>query len=954
MGEKTMRRRSFLVFLTVFYVLFTSIGGIQGNASSGTTVRGIINQNTIWTVASSPYSLSGDIQIANGVKLTVEPGVTIEGNNFRIRDFGEFEAVGNPDSKIIFNNVNIEPGAGDYSKRFLIHIEKAVINQGSLYRPTGGAIYGSLILKDTRLSNLSDFLYLWYPKSDVYIEQNVFINSGGISVGTSDNVTVHIFNNVFYNYKNFAIENWASYAPSETIVSYNSFINPKDSTGYALVLPASYSNSKMTAANNYWGTTDEALIEKMIFDKNDDLSSGAYVGFKPFLLDPDPNSPDITAPNTPSVNEVTDKSTSVTGTAEAGSTITVKAGTSVVGTAVTQDDGIFSVPIDLQKAETTLSLTATDHSGNVSEVKEVTVNDATAPTVQTVNEVTDKSTRVTGTAEAGSTITVKAGTSLVGTAVTQDDGTFSIPINLQRAGTTLSVTANDHVGNVSEAKEVIVRDVTQPTFPIVNSIDENSTYIYGYAEAGATVTAVVNGVEIGSAVVNSNGFYQFYIDQQNAYTEILITAVDLSGNVSEPTRVIVKDVTAPVKPEVNEVTDKETSVTGQAEAGSKVEVKVNDSVIGSGTAGEDGQYKVTISAQKAGTEFVIIATDKAGNVSEITTTVVKDVTAPVKPKVNEVTDKDTSVTGQAEAGSKVEVKVNDSVIGSGTAGEDGQYKVTISTQKAGTELVINATDKAGNVSDAATIKVIDKTAPSVLTVNTVSDKTKEVTGKTEAGATVSILTGTKIYVAIADTNGNFKVIIPAQKAGTKLIVSAKDAAGNVSMAKSITVIDKTAPGTPTVSTVSDLRKVVAGKAEVGAIVTVTIGTKKYIAKADSRGNYKVTIPVKKAGTMVIVTAKDAAGNVSAAKSVIVIDKTAPLAPKIKTTVKSTTKEVTGTAEAYATITIKVGKKVIGTAKTDSKGKFKVKIKVQKKKTVLSVTATDRGKNVSKAATVKVK
>ncbi|WP_420491405.1 Ig-like domain-containing protein, partial [Neobacillus drentensis] len=50
---------------------------------------------------------------------------------------------------------------------------------------------------------------------------------------------------------------------------------------------------------------------------------------------------------------------------------------------------------------------------------------------------------------------------------------------------------------------------------------------------------------------------------------------------------------------------------------------------------------------------------------------VRDVTAPERPAVKEVTDKDTSVMGQAEAGSKVEVKVNGSVIGTGRAGEDG-------------------------------------------------------------------------------------------------------------------------------------------------------------------------------------------------------------------------------------------------------------------------------------------
>ncbi|WP_235846655.1 Ig-like domain-containing protein, partial [Neobacillus drentensis] len=185
------------------------------------------------------------------------------------------------------------------------------------------------------------------------------------------------------------------------------------------------------------------------------------------------------------------------------------------------------------------------------------------------------------------------------------------------------------------------------------------------------------------------------IDAQKAGTELVIIATDKAGNVSESTTVVIRDVTAPEKPVVNEVTDKDTTVTGQAEAGSKVEVKVNGTVIGTGTAGEDGQYEVTMDVQRAGTELVIIATDKAGNVSETTTVVIRDVTAPEKPVVNEVTDKDTTVTGQAEAGSKVEVKVNGSVIGTGTAGEDGQYKVTIDVQKAGTELVIIATDKAG-------------------------------------------------------------------------------------------------------------------------------------------------------------------------------------------------------------------------------------------------------------------
>ncbi|MGF6953446.1 SpoIID/LytB domain protein [Neobacillus sp. B4I6] len=663
---------------------------------------------------------------------------------------------------------------------------------------------------------------------------------------------------------------------------------------------------------------------------------------------------DATAPSKPVVNEVTDKDTSVTGKAEAGSKVEVKVNSSIIGAQTVGEDGQYRVTIPVQKAGTELAVISTDKAGNVSEINTVLVKDITAPEMPVVNEVTDKDTTVTGEAEAGSKAEITVNGSVVGSGTAGEDGQYKVTIPSQKAGTEIAVAATDKAGNVSETTKVMVRDVTAPDKPAVNEVTDKDTTVTGQAEAGSKVEVSASGSVIGTEIAEGDGNFEVTISSQKAGTELVIVSMDKAGNVSETTKVMVRDVTAPDKPAVNEVTDKDTTVTGQAEAGAKVEVKANGLVISTGTAGDDGHYEVTIPVQQAGIELVIISTDKAGNVSEETAVLVKDATAPAKPVVSTVSDRDTTLSGVVEAGSKIEVKVNGSVIGTETAGQDGKYKVAIRVQKAGTVLVITATDTAGNQSEGTTIKVIDKTAPTVLTVNTVSDKSKEVTGKTEAVATVSILIGTKIYTVKAHTDGNFKVIIPAQKAGTKLIVTAKDAAGNVSVVKSITVIDKTSPVAPIVSTVSDLAKVVTGKAEAGAIVTVTTGTKKYIIKADAKGNYKVTISVQKAGTKVIVTAKDAAGNVSVAKSVIVIDKTAPLAPKIKTAVKSTTKEVTGTAEAYSTITIKVGKKVIGTVKADSKGNFKVKIKAQKTKTVLSVTATDKAKNVSKAATVKVK
>ncbi|WP_043931153.1 Ig-like domain-containing protein [Bacillus sp. EB01] len=712
-----MKQRSFLIIFTAFHVFFTCLVGIQGKASSGTSVSGIINQNTTWTAEGSPYFLAGDIQIANGVKLTIEPGTTIEGNNKRIRVFGDFEAVGNSESKIKFNNVDIEPGAGDYTKRFLIHIEYADINYGSLYRPGPGAIYGSLILRDSRLSNLSSYLYLWYPTNDVNIERNVFISSEGISVGTSDNVKVNILNNVFYNYKNFAVENWASYSNSETIVSYNSFLNRKDYTGYALVLPAGYSSSKMTAMNNYWGATNEAAIERMIFDKNDDLSSASYINFKPYLLSPDQNTPDIIPPNVPSVNEITDKSTSITGTSEPGSTITVKSETGVIGTTVTQDDMTFLVPINLQKAGTTLMVTATDYAGNVSEGKEVTVKDVTAPFIQTINEVTDKSTSVNGISEMGSTINVNAGTLPIGTALTHEDGSFTVPINLQKAGTTLTITASDNAGNVSDPKEVTVKDVT---FPIIEGVTNDSLYNRDVTIFFNEGTATLNGenYELGT-LIKDEGFYTLVV-------------TDETGN-----QTTVKFIIDKTPPHV---------------FGVENDVIYNNDVtplFGDGTATLNGLAYTSGTVVKDERTYTLVVTDPAGNKTTVRFTI--DKTAPVVSGVINNAYYNKEVTPVFNEGTAT---LNGATFASGqTVKEEGSYTLVV-------------TDKAGNKTTVQFI--IDKTAPVISGVATDGIYNEEVTPTFNEGTATlngsAFTSGTTIKM-----DGSYTLVV-TDKAGNKTTI----------------------------------------------------------------------------------------------------------------------------------------------------------------------------------------
>ncbi|TWE01641.1 hypothetical protein FB550_1056 [Neobacillus bataviensis] len=83
--------------------------------------------------------------------------------------------------------------------------------------------------------------------------------------------------------------------------------------------------------------------------------------------------------------------------------------------------------------------------------------------------------------------------------------------------------------------------------------------------------------------------------------------------------------------------------------------------------------------------------------------VIKDITAPVKPIVNKVTDNDIYVNGTTEANAQVEVKVGTSIVGSGVANASGTFRIEIPKQKSGTKVTINAKDLAGNTSTAQVV-----------------------------------------------------------------------------------------------------------------------------------------------------------------------------------------------------------------------------------------------------------
>ncbi|HDR8072568.1 TPA: carbohydrate binding domain-containing protein [Bacillus cereus] len=158
-------------------------------------------------------------------------------------------------------------------------------------------------------------------------------------------------------------------------------------------------------------------------------------------------------------------------------------------------------------------------------------------------------------------------------------------------------------------------------------------------------------------------------------------------------------------PKVNEVTDQDTKVSGTGEPGAKVSVVVDGKGIGSGTVDDQGNFNVRINKQSAGKEVTVTVMGVVGNTSEPAKIIVKDTVAPDAPKVNDVTDQDTKVTGKGEKGSKVSVVVDGKEIGSGTVDDQGNFTVDIPKQSGEKEVVVTLTDATGNVSQPTNTKV---------------------------------------------------------------------------------------------------------------------------------------------------------------------------------------------------------------------------------------------------------
>ncbi|WP_079393687.1 Ig-like domain-containing protein, partial [Pseudomonas aeruginosa] len=524
---------------------------------------------------------------------------------------------------------------------------------------------------------------------------------------------------------------------------------------------------------------------------------------------------------------------------------------------------------------------------------------------------------LSGTAEAGVTIVITDGNgNPIGQTSADANGNWSFTPGSQLPdGTVVNVVARDAAGNSSPATSITV-DGVAPNAPVVEP--SNGSELSGTAEPGSSVTLTDgNGNPIGQTTADANGNWSFTPSTPLPDgTVVNVVARDAAGNSSPPASVTV-DAVAPATPTVDPSNG--TTLSGTAEPGSSVTLTDgNGNPIGQVTADGSGNWTYTPSTPIAnGTVVNVVAQDAAGN-SSPGASVTVDSQAPAAPVLNP--SNGTTLSGTAEPGATVTLTDgNGNPIGQVTADGSGNWSFTPGTPLAnGTVVNATASDPTGNTSAPASTTV-DSVAPAAPVVNPSNGTT--ISGTAEAGAKV-ILTdgsGNPIGETTADGSGNWTFTPGTPLAnGTVVNAVAQDPAGNTGPQGSTTV-DAVAPNTPVVNPSNG--NLLNGTAEPGSTVTLTDGNGNPIGQttADGSGNWSFTpgsqLPN---GTVVNVTASDAAGNTSP-PATTTVDSSLPSIPQVD---PSNGSVISGTADAGNTIIITDGNgNPIGQVTADGSGNW---------------------------------
>ena len=631
----------------------------------------------------------------------------------------------------------------------------------------------------------------------------------------------------------------------------------------------------------------------------------------------------------------------IDGTGEPGSVVSIWLDGEVNGvTRVVGADGTWRRGLGFgADGEHQVYIKVTDAAGNVgtSETRTFTI-DTVAPVVTittTARRTNQAEQTITGTGEAGTTITILDGVATLDTTVVADDGTWSKLVTLVGDRVhRISARDVDAAGNAATSASVpLTLDTVAPAVAITSAGGPTrlvSQTITGTGEAGAKVTVFDGDTAFAGVVtVAANGTWSktVTLSGEGAHA-ISASAVDLAGNVGEATPVaFALDTIVPVVAiaTIGGATNQPgLTLTGTGEAGSTVVILDGASDLGSTTVAEDGSWTKTVTLSGDGSHtLTAVDTDAAGNTATSAgVAFLLDTLAPAVAIANPgglTNQASQTFTGTGEAGVTVALFDGALALGTTTVADDGTWsRLAVLDGQGAHSITARATDAVGNSTTTAPLAfTLDSIAPAlaILTPGVLTRVAGQtIIGTGEAGATVTLFDGTT-EIGSLTIGGSGTWVTPVTLVGDGLhAITARgtDAAGNATTTPPVTfTFDTTAPlvaiTSPALRT-NQPTQTITGTGEAGTPITIldgaaTIGT---TVVADDGTWSKLVTLVGDGVHRISARDVDAAGNAATSTRVnITLDTVAPAvaitSAGVLTNMASQT--ITGTGEAGARVVV---------------------------------------------------
>lgn len=656
---------------------------------------------------------------------------------------------------------------------------------------------------------------------------------------------------------------------------------------------------------------------------------------------------DIEQTGTPTIDPVTAGDTTISGTAEPGSTVTVTITGQEPVTPETDDEGNWLAEVPAVSGGDTVTVVAEAEGKEPSAPVSVGVNGVTvaAPTAIISGNSTD-GYPITGTAPANAAIEVlNESGDVIGTGTADGDGNYTVTIAPSDAAPeeTLSVVAivtagGDQYRSPATPVTVPADELEQTASPTIDPINAGDTTISGTAEPGATVTVTIPGEEPVTGEADDEGNWTVEVPEVSEGETVTVVAQAPDKDPSAPISVGVNGLT--IATPTATISGNSTAgypVTGTAPANAAIEIlNADDEVIGTGTANDEGQYTITLTSNDASPAEAlrVVAVVTAGGQeyrsAAAPITVPLDQTAV--PTIESVTAGDTTISGTAEPGATVSVAIGDAEPVTAEADDEGNWTATVPEVSQGEIVSVVATLDGETPSDAATVVVNPLTvATPTAAISGNSSEGYPVTGTATPNAAIEILNAAGEVVGSGEANeeGAYSITLSSDDVDPSealQVVAVVTAGGDEYRSAPLSIVvpaDQTT--TPTIDPVQAGDTSVGGTAEPGSTVTVTIpGEDPVTAETDEEGNWTVTVPELSEGDTVTVVA-EAEGKDPSAPISVGVGALNVAAPTATITGNSTDGyPVTGTAPANATIEIlNAANEVVGSGTANGDGEYTI-------------------------------